>query len=135
MRSTMMRFSPSPGPPRPPARCCAVVSALGADAKSAVFYSRVKGETEQALGGIGFEQLVIARPSLLVGERAALGQPTRAGEVWGERLTRPIRALIPTRWRPIPAERVARAMVAALDDTEGPALQVLESDALQRMGR
>lgn len=117
------------------ARRCAVVSALGADAKSSVFYSRVKGETELALGGIGFEQLVIARPSLLVGERAALGQPTRAGEVWGERLTRPIRALIPARWRPIPAERVARAMVAALDEAEGPKLRVLESDTLQRMGR
>lgn len=117
------------------ARHCAVVSALGADARSSVFYSRVKGETEQALGRIGFERLVIARPSLLIGERAALGQPTRPGEVWGERLTRPIRSLIPARWRPIPAGRVARAMLTALDETEGPKLQVLESDALQSMGR
>ena len=117
------------------AQRCAVVSALGADARSAVFYNRVKGETEQALGRIGFERLVIARPSLLVGERAALGQPTRAGEVWGERLTRPIRGLIPARWRPIPAERVARAMATALDETEGAKLQVLESDALQKLGR
>ncbi len=116
------------------ARRCAVVSALGASAASGVFYNRVKGETEQALRKIGFDRLIIARPSLLVGERAELGQPTRAGEIWGERITRPIRGLIPARWRPIPAERVARAMLAAAAD-EGAAVQVLESDELQRLGK
>ncbi|WP_077035426.1 NAD(P)H-binding protein [Pelomonas sp. KK5] len=117
------------------ARRCAVVSALGASAGSSVFYNRVKGEMEQALQKIGFEHLVIARPSLLIGERAALGQPVRRGEVWGERLTRPLRALIPARLRPIEATRVARAMDGALLQDEGPAVQVLESDALQRLGR
>jgi uncharacterized protein YbjT (DUF2867 family) len=116
------------------ARRCAVVSALGASAASPVFYNRVKGETEKALGKMGFERLVIARPSLLVGERAELGQPVRAGEVWGERITRPVRALIPARWRPIRAERVARAMASSLAQ-DGPAVEVLESDALQRLGR
>ena len=116
------------------ARRCAVVSALGASAASGVFYSRVKGETEQALRQIGFDRLVIARPSLLVGERAELGQPVRAGEVWGERITRPIRALIPARWRPIQAERVARAMSVAITE-DGAAVRVLESDELQRLGK
>ena len=116
------------------ARRCAVVSAMGASASSAVFYNRVKGETEQALGKLGFERLVIARPSLLLGERAALGQPTRAGEIWGERITRPIRGLIPAKWRPIEASRVAQAMAQAIAG-DGPALEVLESDELQRLGR
>ncbi len=117
------------------ARRCAVVSALGASASSSVFYNRVKGEMEQALRKIGFEHLVIARPSLLIGERAALGQPVRRGEVWGERLTRPLRALIPARLRPIEATRVARALDDALLQDDAPAVQVLESDALQRLGR
>ena len=116
------------------ARRCVVVSAMGASASSAVFYNRVKGETEQALGKLGFERLVIARPSLLLGERAALGQPTRAGEIWGERITRPIRGLIPAKWRPIEASRVAQAMAQAIAG-DGPALEVLESDELQRLGR
>ena len=52
---------------------CAVVSALGADANAKVFYNQVKGEMEQALIALQFERLVIARPSLLRGGRAALG--------------------------------------------------------------
>src|SRR5271156_2540161 len=46
------------------ARRCGLVSAMGADAKSRVFYNRVKGELEEALAQLPFEGLVIARPSL-----------------------------------------------------------------------
>jgi uncharacterized protein YbjT (DUF2867 family) len=112
---------------------CGLVSALGADARSGVFYNRVKGEAEDALIALGFERLAIARPSLLDGERAALTQPQRAGEGWALRLTRPIAGLIPARWRPITPERVARSLVLALDQP-GPAVQVLESAQLQTLG-
>ncbi len=115
------------------ARRCAVVSALGADARSTVFYNRIKGEAEDALIGLGFERLVIARPSLLDGHREALGQPRRPGEAWALRLLRPLAPLIPTPWRPIAAERVARAMRLALDQA-GPAVQVLESADMQTLG-
>lgn len=47
-----------------------VVTALGANARSLVFYNRVKGEVEAALATLGFETLAIAQPSLLLGERA-----------------------------------------------------------------
>lgn len=50
------------------ARHYLVVSALGADAKSSIFYNRVKGELEQALQEQGWPQLTIARPSLLFGQ-------------------------------------------------------------------
>ena len=59
------------------AKRVAIVSALGADAKSAVFYNRVKGEMQDAVAAIGFETVLFAQPSLLVGDRATLGQPTR----------------------------------------------------------
>jgi uncharacterized protein YbjT (DUF2867 family) len=115
-------------------RRLAVVSALGASAGSAVFYNRVKGEMEAELRGMGFERLVIARPSLLAGDRAATGQPAR----WAERitlaLTAPLGPLIPPAWRPIQAAVVARAMSRALAQ-DGPAVQVLESAALQDLGR
>ena len=64
----------------------AVVSALGADAKSRVFYNRVKGEMEAAIAQLGYKSVVIAQPSLLLGDRAALGQPVRSSEVWAARL-------------------------------------------------
>ncbi len=115
------------------ARRCAVVSALGADTHSTVFYNRIKGEAEDALIALGFERLIIARPSLLDGHREALGQPRRPGEAWALRLLRPLAPLIPKPWRPIAADRVARAMRLALDQP-GPAVQVLESAAMQTLG-
>jgi len=57
-----------------------VVSAMGADSRSPVFYNRVKGEMEDAVQGLGFETVVIARPSLLAGDRTALKQAPRPGE-------------------------------------------------------
>lgn len=112
----------------------AVVSALGADARSPVFYHRVKGETEAALRELGFRTLVIARPSLLAGDRASRGQPLRPAEQWGLWLTRPLGGLIPAAWRPIGADRVARALLRALVAGR-PGVQVLESAALQVAGQ
>jgi uncharacterized protein YbjT (DUF2867 family) len=111
-----------------------VVSALGADARSSVFYNRVKGETEAALAALGFERLVIARPSLLMGDRQALGQPLRPMERLGMAVTGPLGGLIPARWRPIHASVVARALLRALRQP-GTGTHVLESAALQTLGR
>ncbi len=47
----------------------AVISALGADKGSSIFYNRVKGEMEEGLKALGFETLTIIRPSLLLGQR------------------------------------------------------------------
>lgn len=107
-----------------------VVSAMGADPGSRVFYSRVKGEVEQALAAIGFPTLVIARPSLLIGDRAALGQPTRSGEEAGARLARWIGFAIPGNYRPIRARQVARALLQTVPQASGHRL--LLSGEMQR---
>lgn len=112
----------------------AVVSALGADAGSAVFYNRVKGEIEAALSALAFTSLTIARPSLLVGDRAALGQPVRLGERLGLAISAPLGPLVPAAWRPIHADVVARALLRALAAAQ-PGVQVLESARLQQDGR
>ena len=109
-----------------------VVSALGADARSAVFYNRVKGEMEQALRALGLPQLVIARPSLLLGERSALGQAPRLVETLAQAWMPAIGWLIPRPLRPISADAVAAALIAALADDK-PGVQVLESAALQTL--
>jgi len=110
-----------------------VVSALGASARSGSFYSRVKGEAEDALRAVGFEHLVIARPSLLLGDRHALGQPARAGEQWGERLAGWLGPLVPRGLRPIAAATVARALVRTVP-VAASGVTVLDSAALQAAG-
>lgn len=112
------------------ARALGVVSAMGADAGSRVFYNRTKGETEQALAGIGFERLVVARPSLLVGDRGPLGQPQRPGERIGLQLSRVLGPLIPAHYRPIAAQRVAASLIAAVR-AGVPGQRVLLSGAMQ----
>lgn len=113
---------------------CGLVSAMGANARSAVFYNQVKGEAEDALIALGFERLVIARPSLLDGDRETLDQPRRSGEAWALRLTRPLAGLIPAAWRPIAPQRIARAMRLALEGS-GPVVRFIESGEMQRLGR
>ena len=113
---------------------CAVVSALGASPDARVFYNRVKGEMEAALRALRFERLVIARPSLLAGARGALGQPARLGERLTLALVAPVSGLLPASVRPIDAAVVARAMRLALR-TEGLSTQILESAALQQLGK
>jgi uncharacterized protein YbjT (DUF2867 family) len=110
-----------------------VVSALGASTRSATFYNRVKGEMEAAVGALGFASVVIARPSLLAGDRAALGQPLRGGEQLALRLTTPIAALIPKRVRPIQAHTVACGMMRALRQQQ-PGVRIVESAELQDLG-
>ena len=106
-----------------------VVSAMGADAQSRVFYNRVKGEAEAALAALGFDTLVIARPSLLVGDRHALGQPLRSGEEVGVKVSRWLAPLIPANYRPIAAAAVARALVRAVRESAGK--RVLLSGQMQ----
>jgi len=91
-----------------------VISAMGADAKSSVFYSRIKGEMELALTGLGLHSLVIARPSLLDGDRGALGQPERGSEGIGLWLARRLRPLLPVNYRAILAKDVAHALIRAV---------------------
>ncbi len=108
----------------------AVVSALGADAKSKVFYNRVKGEMQAAVSSMGFTSVVLAQPSLLLGDRAALGQPQRSGEEWAMRLLGPVMGWVPRSVRPIQATSVASALVAAMVDA-APGIVILSSAQMQ----
>lgn len=101
------------------ARRAGLVSAMGADAKSRIFYNRVKGEAEQALSQLQFEGLVIARPSLLLGDREALGQPRRPAERVVTVVSRLLGPLVPANYRPVNAARVARALLARVPDARG----------------
>ena len=108
----------------------AVVSAMGASAQSSVFYNQVKGEMEAAVGQLAFKTLVIARPSLLAGDRDALRQPERLAEKLSLMAFKWLKPLIPANYRAINASSVAQAMVHALQ-TSGKGQHVLLSGAMQ----
>jgi uncharacterized protein YbjT (DUF2867 family) len=116
------------------ARRLGVVSALGADARSGVFYNRVKGEMQAQVAQLGYESVVIAQPSLLVGNREALGQPTRPGEVWAAKLLGPVMRLVPARVRPIEARTVAKALLRGMLEAK-PGVQLLSSARMQEIGQ
>jgi uncharacterized protein YbjT (DUF2867 family) len=107
-----------------------VISSLGADARSRIFYNRVKGQMEQAVVKLGYESVVIVQPSLLMGDRAAIAQPTRAGEEWTMRLLRPVMRFVPMGVRPIAAATVAQAMLDAAVNAQ-PGLRILKSGEMQ----
>lgn len=96
-----------------------LVSAMGANARSSVFYNRVKGELEEALAHLGYEGLAIARPSFLNGDRTVLGQPVRSGEGLALRISTWLRPLIPANYRSIHAGDVASALLRAVPTVHG----------------
>jgi len=115
------------------AQRCFVVSALGADAVSRLFYNRMKGETEAALQVLDFGTLAIFQPSLLLGQRP---EPR-----WGERLLAAGLWLLDPlllgrfrKYRAIPAEVVARAMVRCSFGQGPRGLLVFPSDEIQDLG-
>lgn len=108
------------------ARHYVVISALGADPSSRLFYNRTKGELEVALQKQDWHRLTIVRPSLLLGAR----HKPRLGEVFAS----PFSRILPGRWRGIEASTVARAMWR-LANTPGDGLRIVESDELQTVGR
>ncbi len=105
-----------------------LVSAIGADLASRVFYSRVKGETESAIRRLGFQSIQILRPSLLLGERSEFRLGERIAMVVAPLLSLLLLGRL-RRYRPIRAETVARAMVnLAREAPRGP--NVFEYDAM-----
>lgn len=102
-----------------------VVSSLGADPKSRVLYSRVKGEMEQQLLALPFRSITIVRPSLLLGDRKEF----RLGEEVAKRFG----FLMPTRYKPIDASRVAATMIVAAKANR-PGVRIIESAEIQTMG-
>lgn len=106
-----------------------LVSAMGADAHSRIFYNRVKGELEDALTPLGFDGIAIARPSFLAGNRESLGQPVRSGETLALNISRWLRPLIPANFRSVAAADVAAALLRAVPTARGRV--VLLSGVLQ----
>ena len=108
------------------ARQFLLVSALGADRDSNVFYNQVKGELEDAISKVGFQSFHIFRPSLLLGSRGE----KRAGEKVAKVVMKFFDFLIPKKYKAIESSKVAKAMLlSASKDLQGQ--HIYESHGMQ----
>lgn len=110
-----------------------IITALGANPRSSIFYTRVKGEVEEAVQKLPFKAIHIFRPSLLLGERAK----RRPGEKIGEPVLKGLEFILvgPLRkYRTIEAAAVAAAMIAvAGKNLQG--INIFESDQIQSISQ
>lgn len=105
----------------------AVVSAIGANAKSSIFYNRLKGEMEEAVFAEQIEHTYILRPSIILGNR----QEHRAGERFGILIIKAISFLLIgglKKYRGVEAKAIAAKMIAM--SNSGQPSQVIESDRI-----
>jgi len=110
------------------AHAFALNSATGADPRSRFFYNRVKSEVEEAIRGVGFPSLTIVRPALIGGDR----EESRPAEFVAMRLLRLAEPLLPRRYRVVPHERIATALLeAAITAPSGEHL--IESEAVNTL--
>ena len=102
-------------------------SALGADAHSRFFYSRVKGELERDLAQVGFASLTHARPGL-IGGRRLVSRPAEGAAIL---LLGVLGPLLPRRWRLCPAQAIAQAMLEAAWQAR-PGIHVIPASDMTR---
>lgn len=108
-----------------------LVSSMGADATSGIFYSRVKGETEAAIRALGLPMVSFVRPSLLLGERAEFRLGERFAIVANRLLGFAFRGPL-FKYRPIEAKAVAAAMLR-VGQMYTPGVHTYENDQLHRL--
>ncbi|MEQ1594315.1 MAG: NAD(P)H-binding protein [Casimicrobium sp.] len=105
-----------------------LISALGASAKSSVFYTRTKGEAEDTVRALGLCSVLIVRPSFIDGDRTE----SRPGESVAIRFARGISPLLLgplRRYRVVTAEAIAASLLAAATSPVA-GVTVTESEAI-----
>ncbi len=86
-----------------------LVSSVGANSQSNNFYLKLKGEVEDKIGTFSVPSVSVFRPSMLLGKR----NESRPMEKIAQAISKPLGFLFPSKYKPIKARDVARAMIAA----------------------
>lgn len=103
-----------------------LVSSVGANPKSRVFYSRMKGELEDEIARLSFENLVIFRPSVLAGQRTE----KRPMEVLAVKIGRFLTKFIFRKYKPVNGETVAKAMISSVLNPDKKKVLIVELDEI-----
>ncbi|BFM43252.1 oxidoreductase [Flavobacterium sp. CFS9] len=96
------------------AKAVFLVSALGANAKSSIFYTRLKGETEQGIISLNLEHTYIFRPSMILGDRKE-SRPMERVFIGIFKLINPLFVGELSKYKGIEAEDIAKAMVKSAE--------------------
>jgi uncharacterized protein YbjT (DUF2867 family) len=91
-----------------------LVSSVGADNRAKNFYLKLKGEVEEVVKTVGIRSVYIMRPSMLIGKR----EEYRFGEKIITPVIKALSFLLPSKYKPIQAEDVAKAMLRAAKKNE-----------------
>ena len=105
-----------------------LVSSIGADVKSKLFYTKMKGALDDAVQKLGFEGCYILRPPSLVRKGS-----DRFGEKAGIVALRALNAIgLLHTWTPMPTEAVAAAMIR-LAKSGRKGIEVIESQEILKV--
>jgi len=111
-----------------------LVSSLGADANSSVFYSRTKGELEEALKKLNYTALLIFRPSILLGDRTE----KRVGEQIGRFVAEKFSFLFAgplQKYKGTPVSLLATQMVKAANNNNYKGVVIIENDEIFELAK
>ncbi len=109
-----------------------IITAIGANKQSSIFYNKVKGEVEDKIKTYPFESIFICRPSILLGDRTDV----RIDEEIGKLFVKFGSVLLFGSWKKykgIEASCVSNAMLA-LSNSDEKGIHIIESDQLQHWG-
>jgi uncharacterized protein YbjT (DUF2867 family) len=110
-----------------------LISAIGADINSKIFYNRLKGETEEELINVNFPQTIIYRPSLLIGKRNEF----RFGELIAQKIAPVLDIFLMgsmKKYHSISAHEIAKAVIHKIL-SEGKKLEILEYNDFQKINQ
>lgn len=92
-----------------------LISAMGADPQSKIFYNQVKGEIEEELKKLNLKKLAIFRPSLILGQRSESRPAEALGQILAKAID-PLLSLLVPQYAGVDAEKIADAMILSSKD-------------------
>ena len=108
-----------------------VMSSMGANAKSSIFYSRTKGEMEKAVLEQNIKNTYILRPSIIGGNRNESRFTEKIG-LTAMKIFNPLLVGSLRKYRTINAETIANTMIHLANNNDE---RIIESDKIQQLGK
>jgi uncharacterized protein YbjT (DUF2867 family) len=109
-----------------------VMSSMGANAKSSIFYSKTKGEMEEAVFKQKIKNTYVLRPSIIGGNRNESRFTEKVGLV-AMKIFDPLLVGLLRKYRTINAETIANAMIHLANNNIDE--RIIESDKIQQLGK